>query len=69
MMAKKHKRLRGRIVEKYNTIGEFAEKAGMSRAWIGMKLSGTADFSAKDIRRWSELLEIEPDDIGSYFFD
>lgn len=68
-MARGHKKLRGRIVEKYDTIGAFAERIGLSRVWTGAKLNGSAKFSSDDIRKWSELLDIAPDEIGKYFFE
>lgn len=66
---KKFGRLHGRIVEKYGTIGAFADKVEMSRIWVSAKLNGGAAFSSKDIRRWCELLDIEPDEIGKFFFE
>lgn len=66
---KKFGRLHGRIVEKYGTIGAFADAVGMSRIWVSAKLNGGANFTARDIRVWGELLDIAPDEIGKYFFE
>ena len=68
-MKRGNKRLRGRIVEKYDTIGAFAERIGLSRVSTSKKLNGTVRFSSDDIRKWSELLDITPDEIGKYFFE
>lgn len=65
---KKFGRLHGRIVEKYGTIGAFADAVGMSRIWVSAKLNGGANFTANDIRRWCKLLEIEPEQIGGFFY-
>ena len=68
-MEKGNKRLRGRIVEKYDTIAAFAKAIGLSRVSTSAKLNGTVRFNSEDIRKWSELLEITPDEIGKYFFE
>ena len=68
-MEKGNKRLRGRIVEKYDTIGAFAKTIGLSRVSTSAKLNGTVRFNSDDIRKWSEILEITPDEIGKYFFE
>lgn len=69
MAKKQYNRLRGRIVEKYDTLGAFADKVGISRVWMSAKLSGRKEFSAKDIRTWADALEIVPEEIGKYFFE
>lgn len=68
-MAKKHNRLYGRIVEKFGTIEKFAKQVGMTRIWVGAKINGSANFTARDIRVWGEILDIKPDEIGAYFFE
>lgn len=69
MAKKQYNRLRGRIVEKYDTLGAFADKIGISRVWMSAKLSGRTSFTANEIRTWADALEIVPDEIGKYFFE
>lgn len=63
-----YNKLKGRIIEKFGTLGLFAEALGISRIALYYKLKGRNDFSTKDIIKIVELLEIEPEEIGDYFF-
>lgn len=64
----KYAKLRGRIVEKYGTIGRFGEVLGLSGVSMSKKLTGITGFSQADIIRWCELLDIDLSDVGDYFF-
>ena len=68
-MAKEYRRLRGRIVEKYGTMSEFADRIGICRASLSAKLNGRHKISTNDIRQWAEILDIAPEEIGIYFFE
>ena len=68
-MDKQFNKLRGRIIEIYGTIGNFAEKTGKSRVTVFNKLTTKADFSREDICKWAKLLKISQDEIGAYFFE
>jgi hypothetical protein len=61
-------KLRGRIVEKYGSVGAFAGAVEMSRAQVSHKLNGRADFNSRDIIKWCDVLEIEPGEVYDYFF-
>lgn len=63
-----YSKLRGRIIEKYGTHEKFAEKLGISRNSLSLKMTGKTGFSQADINRWSELLDIKTNEIGDYFF-
>lgn len=63
-----YRKLKGRIVEKFDTQGKFADKLGISENSLSLKMNGKTGFSQSDIIRWSELLDIAPEDYGSYFF-
>lgn len=64
----KYKLLKGRIVSVFGTQGEFAKELGVTENTVSRKLNSSVDFSRDDIIKWSDLLEIEKDDIGKYFF-
>lgn len=64
-----YNKLRGRIVEKYDTMSNFAEKIGSSRQTVSQKLTGKSEFSRDDIQRYADALEIPKDDIGVFFFE
>lgn len=61
-------KLRGRIVEKYQNIANFARTLKIEPNVISRKLSGKIGLTRKDIKLWSELLEIPIEEIGIYFF-
>ena len=67
-MAYKYDRLRGRIVEKYGTQGNFAEAIGRSRVSVSEKMTGKSGFSQADIELWSDKLDIKSEDIGLFYF-
>ena len=64
-----YSKLRGRIIEKYHSVSKFAEKSSMSRVWIYNILKGRAKMSQTIITEFADLLEIEPADYYSYFFN
>ena len=67
-MSFKYNKLRGRIVEICGTQTEFAKKVGQSEQIITAKLAGRSSFTQENIMAWSEVLNIDQKDIGSYFF-
>ena len=64
-----YNKLRGRIVEKYGTMCNFAKNLGVSRQTLSQKLTGKSELSREDIQRYSTMLEIPKDDIGVFFFE
>lgn len=64
----KRNKLRGRIVERYKTQKAFAEAIGISQNAFSRKMTCKAGLYQDDIELWCELLEIDRDDIGEYFF-
>ena len=64
-----YSKLRGRIVEKYGTMTNFADKIGSTRQTVSHKLTGKSAFSRDDIQRYADALEIPKDDIGVFFFE
>ena len=67
-MSFKYNKLRGRIVEICGSQAEFSKKIGLSEQIISAKLSGNSSFTQDNIIAWSEVLDIDQNDIGSYFF-
>jgi len=61
-------KLRGRIVEKYGTLRNFAKELNTTEATLSLKLSGKTRFQYEDIERFSKLLDIPKDEYGAYFF-
>jgi len=62
-----YSRLRGKITEKYNSISNFARAFGKDYLYLYRRLSGQAEFTASDIFRIANLLELG--NLEDYFFD
>lgn len=69
MSSRPYRRLRGRIIERYETQEAFARVFGISKNAFSNKMTGCSGFSQNDIRKCCELLEIDRDEIGKYFFE
>lgn len=61
-------KLRGRIVEKYGTIGKFSNVLNCSQNTITNYLNGSSNLNQDKIIRWCELLDIKEKEIPAYFF-
>lgn len=60
--------LRGRIRACFGTQASFAQGMGMSECSLSHKLNGRSEWTAGEIRKACQLLEISCDDIRRYFF-
>lgn len=63
-----YSKLRGRIRERYKSQAAFAEAIGKSVCSVNLKLNGKVEWSAQEIRKACEVLDIAPADIPQYFF-
>lgn len=63
-----YNKLKGRIIELYGTQRNFAKKVGISKNSMSKKLTCKTEFSQKDIKQWSILLNVKKDEYGEYFF-
>lgn len=63
-----YRKLRGRIVEKFQTQANFAKAVGISKNAMSRKMSGKVRLSQEDMVQWADLLEIERETYGEYFF-
>ena len=64
----KPKVLRGKIVERGMTIGEFCEKAGFSRATFDRKMASPGKFDRDDISKIIDVLGLTWDETRNIFF-
>lgn len=67
-MAFDFSKLKGRIVEKYGSQTAFVKAFGISENSFSLKMNNKVRFSANDIVRITEMLEIEKSEVGTYFF-
>jgi len=63
-----YSKLRGRIVEKFGTLGAFAQAAGITEVALSRKMNNKMSITRDDMIRWSELLDISLDDYGVFYF-
>lgn len=61
-------KLRGRIVEKFQNVANFARYLGVEPNVISRKLGGKIGITVNDIKQWSNILDISIEEIGLYFF-
>ena len=61
-------KLKGKIVEKFGTQGNFAKALGVSERTLSLKLNNRIFFSQDEISRMTKLLNIELWEIQDYFF-
>ena len=61
-------KLKGRIVEVFETQGAFADALGVTQQTVSQKLKNKRELTRAEIERWCELLKIEREEIPSYFF-
>lgn len=63
-----YSKLKGRIVEKYQTQGNFANEINLSERSLSLKLNGVIDWKQTEIVKAVELLGIPMQEIDQYFF-
>lgn len=68
MKSYEYRKLKGRIVEKYGTMAAFADALGLSKQSLSLKMTGKVGLSQEDIEQWSELLDIQQEDYGIFYF-
>ena len=61
-------KLRGRIIEKFGTLGNFATEAHVSMSFLSQYMNGKKKLDQPTISKWAALLELEDKDIPAYFF-
>lgn len=61
-------KLRGRIIEKYGTLGAFSIDMGWSERTNGFKINGSIEWKQSEMIKASRLLDIKTSEIEQYFF-
>lgn len=62
-------KLKGRIIEKYGDIKTFSDHLPVSYASVLNKLNGSNDFLLSEIKLIIKLLDINEDEVTTYFFN
>lgn len=60
-------KLRGRIIERFGTIADFAKDIDMSRASVSTKLA-KGGWKQEEILKACDSLDIKPAELHLYFF-
>lgn len=68
-MSYNYSKLRGKIIEKFGTLGEFSKAMKWSERTNGLKLNGRVEWKQNEIITATRLLGIRSEDIDVYFFD
>lgn len=58
-----------KIVSEYGSQAKFADAVGITKQQMTKKLTKKSGFSADDIVKWCNLLDIDKNDIPTYFFN
>lgn len=61
-------KLRGKIVEVFRTQAAFADAMGMNKATLNGKLNNKSQWTADEITKACELLNIPLSEAHEYFF-
>ena len=67
-MAFDYNKLRGRIIEKFNTQADFAKAMKWSERTLSLKLNWKVPWKQADIVDAASLLQLNDMDIPDYFF-
>lgn len=60
-------KLRGRIIERFGTIGAFVEALGITANTATNVLSGKTTPTSRMLPRWCDALDIDPAEVGIFF--
>lgn len=60
-------KLREKILEKFETYGDFAEALGVARVTVSYKLNKRVKFKRSDVLHWASILCIKKRDIPIFF--
>lgn len=63
-----YSKLNGRIIEKCETQGKFADMMGLSERSVSLKLNNKREFKQNEISKALEILQLSNNDISEYFF-
>lgn len=67
-MAYDYRKLRGRIIEKYGTLKDFAVDMKWSDRTLSLKMNCKVFWKQPEIMKATKLLEIPSNEVIDYFF-
>ena len=63
-----YNKLKGRIIELFDTQTAFATAIGKTADIVSAVLNGRREMSQSEIETWANVLQIEPEKYHIYFF-
>lgn len=63
-----YRKLRGKIVEKGDTLEQFSKEVGISRTALYQKMNKDGEFTTGEMFNICEVLNIHVNQVGEYFF-
>lgn len=63
-----YRKLKGAIIEKYNSQSAFAKEIGVSERTLSLKMNGKIAWKQPEIIKAIQALNLTTDDIQEYFF-
>lgn len=64
-----YSKLKGRIIEKYDTMQAFSKKVKISSQSLSYKLNNKVDWRQSEISKCMKLLDIPFNEVDIYFFN
>ena len=64
-----YRKLRGKIIEKYGALKNFALAMGWSERTLSLKINCKVFWKQPEITKASKLLEISSEEVVDYFFN
>lgn len=68
-LAYNYRKLRGRIIEKYGTLKDFAVDMKWSDRTLSLKMNCKVFWKQPEIMKAAKLLDIPSDEVMDYFFN
>lgn len=68
-MAYDYRKLRGKIIEKYGTLKDFAVDMQWSDRTLSLKMNCKVFWKQPEITKAAKLLDIPSDEVMEYFFN
>lgn len=69
MLEYDYNKLRGRIVEKFGSLGKFATAMQWTEKTLSNRMNNKLSWRQNDITQALMLLELDIEDVGIYFFN
>lgn len=63
-----YSKLKGRIIEIFDTCAKFAESIGKTNTYVSLTLNNKRYLQQNEVVEWARKLEIPDEEIGAFFY-